>query len=187
MYRSAMVIRLPVKRAFDKSALPYFFRLANYDAEFSEPDIQDIQQLIQGVDSGSDGYTHLVLFGPGQSGKTTLAVGIGSELTARKARVRYISCSKYLDSESITGEKKATLSALNQPWLPEECQLLIVDDVKGDVTVTQRPQHVRSSIWVTDIKANAEQLLQNLQTDWLTDNEKIHLVDVQSLAYKPVK
>jgi hypothetical protein len=176
---------LPVKRAFDKSALPYFFRLANYDAEFSEQDIQDIQQLIQSVASASDAHTHLVLFGPGQSGKTTLAVGIGSELTAREARVRYMSCRKYLDSKTSTTENSA--SALSQPWSPDECQLLIVDDVKGDVTVAQRPQHVRSSIWVTDNKINADQLLQTLQTEWLTDNEQINLVDVQSLAYKPVK
>jgi hypothetical protein len=173
---------LPVKRAFDKSGLPYFFRLANYGAKFDEPQIEMIRKLIQDIDSGGDANTHLVLFGPGQSGKTTLAVGIGSELTARKARVRYISFGKYLD----IGEN-SSVSPLNQPWLAEECRLLIVDDVKGTVSLSPRPEHVRCSVWVTDDKNNADQLQQTLQTQWLGNNEQIHLVDVQALAYKPVK
>lgn len=181
---------LPVKRAFDKSALPYFFRLANYNAKFSEADISVIRKLIEGVEGEDNSAMHMVLYGPGLSGKTTLAVGIGSELTAREARVRYISYSKYLDtvtSDANTSEKKAAVSPINQPWLVDECQLLIVDDVEETFTLSPRPQYVRDSIWVVGEKNIAEQLSQNLQSQWLRDNEQVHLVDVQSLSYKPVQ
>jgi hypothetical protein len=178
---------LPVKRAFDKSALPYFFRLANYNAVFGETDISVIHKLIEGVKGEGDSTIHLVLFGPRFSGKTTLAVGIGSELTAREARVRYISYSKYLDSDTVTNENKSAESPINQPWLVDECQLLIVDDVVDTLTLSTRPQHVRDSIWVVGEKSIAEQLSQNLQSQWLRDNEQVKLVDVQSLSYKPVQ
>jgi hypothetical protein len=83
--------------------------------------------------------------------------------------------------------ENSSVSPLNQPWLAEECRLLIVDDVKGTVSLSPRPEHVRCSVWVTDDKNNADQLQQTLQTQWLGNNEQIHLVDVQALAYKPVK
>jgi hypothetical protein len=173
---------LPIKRAFDKSALPYFFRLANYEAQFGEADVQTIHSLLKGVVDESSSIVHLVLFGPGQSGKTTLAVGVGSELTAREARVRYISSNKYLNREA-----NPQASLRSQPWLVDECQLLIVDDIQDALSLSQRPPYVRASVWVTDDLAIAEQLKKTLQSQWSGENDHIHLIDVQSLNYKPAQ
>ena len=109
----------PSKRGFDKSGLPYLFRLATFYPANWEAAKAPIRDFLN-----QKGVGHLVLFGPHESGKTSLAVGIGCEAIEAGKNVRYLSACRLLEELSAPQRPDP-----DEPWTVDEADVLIVDDV----------------------------------------------------------
>ncbi len=122
------------KTAFDRSGLPYFFRLPTFDGEFANPKDPSRIRTFVGGDARN---AHLLIHGPLGARKTTLAVGIGCGMTITRqlgtdpAVVRYVSAAKL--AEKLTGRSAQTRDS--ELHSVADAAVLIVDDLP-DVTLT---------------------------------------------------
>lgn len=115
---------LPGKRAFDRSDLPFYYRLPVFAQRITVRNREMIERFMR----EEEGPRHLLLVGGPGTGKTTLAVGIGSTLAAAyRKRVRYMSFFKMVE-EKNSSEQLASLDE-SLPYSPYEADWLIIDDV----------------------------------------------------------
>ncbi|MFC3231172.1 ATP-binding protein [Marinibaculum pumilum] len=126
-----MTVRRPclaAKRAFDKSNLPQLVRLSTFPQNFADDDWPALAAEIAAFASGSGSGTadQLVISGPPDSGRSTLAKAIGGDASACLRKVRYITASRLVEKRRIGFEHP---SAPKQPWQLGEAGLVIVDDL----------------------------------------------------------
>ncbi|MBU6166737.1 MAG: hypothetical protein KGQ52_11505 [Alphaproteobacteria bacterium] len=159
------------KRAFDKSALPYLFRLGGFRATWrDEADV--IRAFLDG-----NGPPHLLLVGQRGSGRTTLAVAIGCELANRLQLVRHVSCPDLI--EALTGRNHA--SRASEPWTVHEAGWLVVDHVDAGRKLPPLPPGKRI-IWVASADADRPGLEAMLAA---AGAGGLAVIDVTAMAYQP--
>jgi hypothetical protein len=133
------------KITFQQADLPYLYRLANFPN-----DVGENKDYILGLAKPDNRICrHLIISGPLASGKSSLAVGIGTEFAFNMGIARYTSLVKLIqsiekrrqrvqnvevDKLSIQGEFQD--GRILWPW--ESAELLIIDDV-DDVTRLCKP------------------------------------------------
>jgi len=116
---------LKQKDALDRSALPYNFRLPNYAKPIDPASVQAVESFIAHL--GGAPPKHLIITGPFDSGRTSLAVGIGSGVCARREKTLYMNAYDLfaevaIDHPEHSGRKVA-------PWTLKETKVLVVDDL----------------------------------------------------------
>ncbi|MDX1502852.1 MAG: hypothetical protein R3325_10870 [Thermoanaerobaculia bacterium] len=117
---------VPRKRTYDKSGLPFYYRLPTYKATFdTATDVPSVRQFL-GPDEGPQGVRHLLIHGARGGGKTTLAVALAGDLTVQRRFVLYLSAAKLADRLQA---REAEPSALSEPWNLGEADILVVDDL----------------------------------------------------------
>ena len=139
------------KVAFQQADLPYLYRLANFPEKFSDArDEEVIQEL---VCDPSPATRHVLISGPLGSGKTCLAVGIGTEYAFRLGIARFTSVIKLSQTGvAIAGNQglqprrgrsfnaapsttaDTTFQDGRELWPFDRAELLIVDDLDGGIT-----------------------------------------------------
>ncbi|WPL15893.1 DNA replication protein [Thiorhodovibrio winogradskyi] len=128
-----LLVRQPYlrqKRAFDRSGLPYFSRLANYPLERlagqsgTDPCLSQI--LLAFLRQAPQAMQQLIITGAPGSGRTSLASAIGGEATAAETRVRYLTGARLLGKSAAPCEPRA---APEQPWSLREADLVIIDEL----------------------------------------------------------
>src|SRR5690606_28078012 len=77
--------------------------------------------------TGSNGY-HLLIFGGRRSGKSTLSMGIGTELAIKRRTCSYYPAMKLLNTFSLS-ESEIMASDDCDVWTWRSASLLIVDDI----------------------------------------------------------
>lgn len=102
---------------------PFQFRLSQWMGEINESDIKTIHQFL---DSSKPG-THLFVYGSKRSGKTSLGIGIGTELSIRHNVCLYTTAMK-LYCMFFEDEEQRFTGAKN-PWNWRDTSLLIIDDI----------------------------------------------------------
>ncbi len=193
------------KVAFQQAGLPYLYRLANFHADIDQAGRDAV--LAVSADPNRQGGRHLLVTGPIGAGKTSLAVGIGTEFAFKLGIGRYLTLSKLLQ----LADEKPTQSVLEYddgrvlwPW--REVDLLVVDDVDfglaslslvGPVAVADALRTLQSeksvpplawlkdrrSVWVVGAGGDLEAWRQALaELIGLGDKEEIKLV---ALAIAP--
>lgn len=135
------------KLAFQQAGLPYLYRLANFSGLMGEAVVREVGQLANlknrkvlfwRVLFGRDEplhedppKRHLLVTGPLGAGKTSLAVGIGTEFAFALGIGRYLTAAKLVqlaaDAQTPRGEMDYDDGRILWPW--RQCDLLIVDDV----------------------------------------------------------
>lgn len=156
------------KLRFDVAGLPYFFRLPNFAG--NPVAAFDVTESGHGDDGGRPGAVravedvtygreaaarHLVLSGPPRSRKTTLAAAIGSGVTVRGPRVRYISQAALIDA--LAAPPSGEARAKTEPIPPLSADVLIIDDVGvpfPDDDMIRRMAE-RQTVWVIADPTNA--------------------------------
>jgi hypothetical protein len=128
------------KKAFDKSALPYYFRLPNFEGELTDLNVGQVETFLG---RGADAARFLLIGGGPGTGKTTLGAAIAGGLTSRRwgcRRVRYFTAAKLLDFIAGGGSDDAG-SDPQEPWRFDEAEILVVDDlpVVADAAFEQNP------------------------------------------------
>jgi hypothetical protein len=132
---------IPQKRAFDKSGLPYFLRLARIPKPPPESASPALKSFL--AEGGE-----LVISGSKGSGRSRLAVAIGSEFCNNSCRVRYTNAAQF--SEFYAAREQAG-SMPAEPWHPQEAEYLIVDDIYSGFTLDESLRERlsdQSIIWV---------------------------------------
>lgn len=127
------------KIVWQKAAIPYLSRLADFDPEatpgtvrIAQTVVNDLQAMIEADAPPAGTPRQVVIGGPIGSGRTTLACGIGTEFAFKKVCVRYLSFDTLI-------ELAATLDFETGPippgppnigyWPWSRSQVLIIDDV----------------------------------------------------------
>lgn len=124
---------LKVKVTFQQAGVPYLYRLANFPSPIDKETGEFIVAMSKPAADGDPPRTdhHLVLAGPLDSGKSSLAIGLGSEFGIRLGIGRYTTWAKLLQSV-LRKDGKWTEPGFDEgrilwPW--QTSDLLIVDDV----------------------------------------------------------
>ena len=125
---------LPRRFCFQRAKLPYLFRLADFgisDGAGSTPG-QTVAQIVEGLLRGGPGDPrHVLLFGRIGTGRTSLAVGIGTEYSFTVRRARYLTFAQFIEAaQDPPATNPSTDSTCNfQPWPWDNSDILILDDV----------------------------------------------------------
>jgi hypothetical protein len=132
------------KLCFQQAALPYLSRLADFKGgSFGSPENgsppknvnKDVDAIVGFLFSQND-FRHLFIFGAAGTGRTTLAVAIGTERTFAVRRARYMSWSKF--AENAQRPEPAVQDGMHVwPW--RESDIVILDDVVKVVNKESTP------------------------------------------------
>ena len=123
------------KIVFQQAGLPYLYRLANFPKQENHKNQKDQKDqegfpkaFIESMcDPKKKGPLHLIIGGEPDTGKTSLAVGIGTEFAFRCGIGRYITFEKMLELIRHDSEKEFKDGRILWPW--DDSELLIIDDV----------------------------------------------------------
>ncbi len=179
------LVFLPAKKSLDRTALPYLFRLANFPQtkDIRDHNVKRIRAFIAGRQV--DGYAPspaVLIQGYRGTGKTTLAIGIGTEVAVRKGPKGKHGKSSYLTAFGLfekgakkgKGEaepiarRKPWMLGTGDPWSLAEAEYLIIDDVDSDSerygghTPDKIIEHITSNTEVRDL------LMGGRKTVWVT-------------------
>src|SRR5262245_56910712 len=135
------------KIIWQKSALPYLFRLADAQRTVGDKVAKDLQALIDENAPPDRPARQIVVGGPIGSGRTKIAAGIGTEFAFKRAMVRYVNFASLLES-AARPPCVAPLPALDLaeehgprnigywPW--SKAQVLMIDDI-GPMIAARSP------------------------------------------------
>ena len=170
---------IPEKRAFDKSKLPYLFRLGTYHCRNLGADLAG---EIDGFFRQRGETRHLLLHGNPGSGRTTLAVGIGCEAAIRHGYVRYLPFPKLIEELGTSGR----VSKPSEPWSFDEADILIVDDCPGLAAIAPHAPRLAAKrcVWVVITGTDPAMARQDLEA--VAPASRITVIDVDALGYEPL-
>jgi hypothetical protein len=124
---------LRLKITFQQAGLPYLYRLATFPSPIDKKTAQFIVELSKPAPSGEKPTLahHLIIAGPLDSGKSSLATAIGTEFAFRLGIGCYTTLAKLLQSALRTDGNihKAAFDDGRILWPWQNSDLLIVDDV----------------------------------------------------------
>lgn len=182
------------KLAFQQAGLPYLYRLANFKTPLPAgvapticrlANLKDRKVVMWRVLFGLDriphhrpDIRHMVITGPLGAGKTSLAVGIGTEFAFALGLGRYMSV---MELVQIVANPPGQINQMEYadgrtlwPW--RECDLLIVDDVDAGVTTPDgtvthliRPESLAGALTLHD--PNALKFLGGRRSVWVVGDE----------------
>jgi len=123
---------LPRKLCFQRAHLPYLARLADFTSQFGSapPRLgpQDIlRYLAAAKDQSQAAPLHLLFFGAVGTGRTSLAVGVGTEHSFEIRTVRYLTWTKFLELAAYDPTPNRQDGADVWPWI--DVDILILDDM----------------------------------------------------------
>lgn len=145
------------KKCYQQSGLPYIYRLSYFD----ETRVYDAGTSRHLLTDFQDGHIdHLVISGLAKSGKTTLAVGLGTELGFAQIKVRYTTFRDFMDICKEAEEDYIHLAYIL--WNCKEADVLIFDDVELPIVldfITKNPNVAeimksKKIIWITEEDPN---------------------------------
>jgi len=120
------------KVAFQQAGLPYLYRLANFPFPITPSELAAIGTVSGPPGETRDGH-HIVIGGPIGTGKTSLAVGVGTEFAFSLGIGRYLSFIDLLELAGTPGGRDGAMEfddgRVLWPW--RDCSLLIIDDVNA--------------------------------------------------------
>lgn len=131
---------LTEKMTFQQAVLPFQYRLSNFPKGVFGGDsvaYNNARNSISGLlarrwpaadDSSEQQPAHLLIFGPLNAGKTSLAVGIGTENAYKLGKTRYLTFVKFLQKVR-NREQVPTKQEGKVVWAWQDADLLIIDDV----------------------------------------------------------
>ncbi len=154
------------KMYFQQAGLPYLFRLPEFTAPLRDNAVTLIKRFL--ASAGSQPPQHLVILGPLQAGKTSLAVGIGTEATFMTKVVRYLTFTKLCEI-GIGGEPPAPRNTALWRW--RQSQLVIVDDVVGGLDLFRKDRAPSRNASLNEAMHELKDELASRHVIWVVQDE----------------
>ena len=151
------------KMYFQQAGLPYLFRLPEFVAPLDPAAVGVIKGFLADVGAGKP--RHLVVLGPLRAGKTSLAVGIGTEAAFMSKVVRYLSFAKLCEIGMGAEPPPPRNTVL---WCWRQSQLVIIDDVARALDLFRR-KRAHSSL--SDATRELKEELARRHAIWVVDDE----------------
>jgi len=115
------------KMYLQSAQYPFQFRLSQWDGNIDDNGKKNINEFLNNKNSGK----HLFIFGTKGSGKTSIGVGIGTEMSIKHIPCIYTTAMK-LFSMFFEADESSALNG-TQLWTWRKSTLLIIDDINpGD-------------------------------------------------------
>lgn len=161
---------LPRKLCFQRARLPYLARLADFTSQFGSAPPRLGPQDVLGFLAAAKGHRegnplHLLLFGALGTGRTSLAVAVGTEHSFEIRRVRYLTWTKFLELAVHDPTPNKQDGADVWPWI--DVDILILDDMVDqsdpapDVLLAEKQRELSS------LSAPARAALGNKRVVWV--------------------
>jgi hypothetical protein len=155
---------LPQKMYFQQAGLPFLFRLPEFTAPVAETGVGLINGFTAAV--GSETQQHLAIFGRLETGKTSLAVGIGTEAAFAGKVVRYLTFTKLCEI-GLGEEPPAPRNTRLWKW--RDSELLILDDVVGGLRLFGKGRGVSPADSLKSVLGELAGSLAGRQVIWVID------------------
>jgi len=157
---------LAQKIRFQQVGLPFLFRLADLKTRPKQGSPADVMALACHPEDKRRQHNpgSAVICGAINAGKTSLAVGIGTEAAFSGRRARYLTFAKLL---AYIAGKEPHPPRNTRLWAWESAEILIIDDV---YTAAQPPEEVAKLI--QGLSADARSCLAARQTVWVLDGDR---------------
>ncbi|SHF81814.1 ATP-binding protein [Pedobacter caeni] len=110
------------KMHLQNAGYPFQLRLSQWNFKMQDQHKKMIKDFLRSEEKGK----HLLLFGSKGSGKTSLSVGIATELSIRNNRCSYVTATKLL---SMFFEQSDSSSLSPGSWTWHDSSLLVIDDI----------------------------------------------------------
>lgn len=148
---------------------PFHFRLSQWNGTLCEDDNRTIRQFLDDNKAG----THLFIYGSRGSGKTSLSIGVATELSIRHNVCLYTTAMK-LFCMFFENEEQSFVGIKN-PWTWRDTSLLIVDDINPGlpaisdlVTAEEFLKIVDTFLDCNDVNRS---IIRNKRMIWVLGNE----------------
>jgi hypothetical protein len=112
------------KLCFQQAALPFLFRLADFEGRFrsEQQDVRTVNEFLAGR------FEHLLIFGAPGTGRTSLAVAMATEHAfVAVGSARYLSWAKFVEDAQVDPEPTVQDGIRVWPW--RESEIVVLDDV----------------------------------------------------------
>jgi hypothetical protein len=111
-------------KLFQQNAFfPYQFRLSQWNGFMRVHDIEKVGEFVSSEERG----LHFVIMGQKRSGKTTISVGMGNELSIQHNRTTYTTLTKWVSTLDESDEQ--LLKGERSLWSWRQADFLIIDDI----------------------------------------------------------
>jgi hypothetical protein len=162
------------KIALQQSDVPFLYRLANFPENFDGPDGPAIITSLFAQPAPE--FRHVVLTGPLNSGKTSLAVGTATEFGYRVGLCRFTSLVKLAQTGFSPGQEMTERAGLHAGtafqdgrtvWPLSVAELLVVDDSDGGVPELEiAPSAIREAL-IAKLGSDFFSLMKGRRTLWV--------------------
>ncbi len=133
---------------------PFQYRLSQFNGNISEVDKNAVQQFLTNQQNGH----HLFIFGDKGTGKTSLAVAMGTELSIQQNACSYITGVKLYPMFY----EDATLVQIHELWNWRKADFLIIDDINPGNPITN--EIIVPETFLTFVDANQANNVTNRAT-----------------------
>ena len=146
---------------------PYQLRLAQWNLNIAEEDKIKIKRFIN-----SNEQIHLFVFGAKRCGKTSLSVGIATEVSIKHRTAVYTTAMKLVPMLFET--KKQLLQDSGTLWTWRDCDIMVIDDINpGDPVNTDLISPTTFKDYIDAFSTNEvnRKTIANLKTIWVMGSE----------------
>lgn len=162
------------KMYLQSAQYPFQFRLSQWEGNINDGDKEVIDQFITNKQPGN----HLFVFGAKGSGKTSISVGIGTEISINHTACIYTTAIKLFSKFFETDENQPMSGT--QLWTWRKSSLLVIDDInpgeliKNDIVIPDKFLKVLDSFSVSN--PENRDALKNKNVIWVLGDEDMNTV-----------
>ncbi len=150
--------------------LPVQFRLSQWSGPLREEETGTVTGFLKV--SAQSGGNHLIIFGGRKSGKSLLAVGLGTEMAVRSFTCSYCTAIKLAHLLSLD-ESDLLDAGEGEVWTWRSASFLIIDDINPGSPLSQiflSPSGVLSLLGASDEPMKNRQILSSKNVVWVVGN-----------------
>ena len=166
------------KICFQQAGLPYTYRLSYFAKQKILGSADDTEKILKDFQNGE--IDHLIVSGPIRSGKTSLITAIGTELSFRQFKVRYLNFLDFLDISLDKKEQPIHVAYVLWDW--KDADIIIFDDVDYDLVSRMKADEYKDVLKILKTKKivwGIEEQSTQFKKNMTESNLRIECIDLK--------